>query len=213
MPTNDPNNPGILRRIGRGIGNRIGTQARGIRNALPGNDNFDWRQMLDVISEPFVPGNLYASQNAPGDRFIVNRGANNVRGFLNRFGGSDPGQPLPGDPNMPLPNYPGAAPAQISGMGPLAQYGYQDPNAVGPPEYLAGNGGMVSRQDPSRHGPGRASPSSGAGRMGGTTIATDGAAIAMARGMAGTGLGGGAGGGAGASSVGRDLLMRRYRQG
>jgi hypothetical protein len=124
--------------------------------------------------------------------FVRNQGWD-FNPFNNRQSRSEQGAPLPGWMQ------PGAA---ISEQDPyqLPTYpNYQDPNAVGPPQTLAGSAPMRGAPVPRL-----ASPTSGAGRMGGTTIATGLAAQNMARSFAPTGLG--------ASSWGRDQMMRQVRE-
>jgi hypothetical protein len=202
MPTQD-NRQGLLGGMFSGMRDRFRRERQGARNAIPGQPGHSWAQTADALSSPFIPGNLYASQNAEGDRWFWERAGNNVRDFLGNRG--QPDAPLPGDPSMPMPNYGQPGQGAPVGMGPLPNYG-PDQTHAGPPAPLAayGNGqGMFPMQQgtPGRQGQ--------AGRFG-TTIAQGPAAVAMARGFAPTGLG--SRGGGGASSYGRDQMMRRTRQ-
>lgn len=199
MPTQD-NSPGFLGGMWNRARGAINRRRQGISNAVPGREGFNWRQMLDVASEPFIPGDLYASQNAIGDRLPWERASNNIRGLL----GPGQGAPLPGDPSMPLPNYGQPTQAPV-GMGPLPNYGPNQQNA-GPPAPIAqyGNGqGMFPMQPMAQ--PGRQGQ---AGRFG-STMLTGQSAINFARSFAPTGLG--SRGAGGASSFGRDQLNRRGR--
>jgi hypothetical protein len=174
------------RRVGQYIGNTV----RGLQGAIPGSNRFDWRQAFDVVSNPWLPGNWYDSQTG--------RWQNPLTGTDTRFG---PGRPAP-HTGAPLANQP-ANPGPASGLPAFMDYG--DPNAVGPPEYLAGAAPSI----PQRNTGPRASPSSGAGRMGGQTIVTDNPntrtneAGDFARGFAPTAMQ--------SSTVGRDQLMSTRR--
>lgn len=168
------------------IGAAANRSVSGIRNAIPGTSGHSWQQTVDAATQGVLPLDFYNSQerrwNTPLEWFGL--------------GGNRAGQPLPEWLQ------PGAASAQPEG--------WAAPTLPG--TLPQGQGPLMSHQNqPSRWAPGRASPSSGAGRMGGQTIAEGQAAVDMARGFAGTGLGGGSGGG-GASSYGRDQLMRRNRE-
>ena len=44
---------------------------RGIRRSVPGTRDFNWRQAVDFISEPFVPGNYYNSDTGRLQAFSV----------------------------------------------------------------------------------------------------------------------------------------------
>jgi hypothetical protein len=178
---------GWLGDVGSAARNYGGRAVSGIRNAIPGTQNHDWRQTVDAATQGVLPLDFFNSQerrwNTPLEWFGL--------------GGNRAGAPLPDWLQ------PGAASTQPEG--------WAAPTLPG--TLPQGQGPLMSHQNqPSRFAPGRASPSSGAGRMGGQTIAEGDAAVSMARGFAGTGLGGGASGGGGASSVGRDQLMRRNRE-
>jgi hypothetical protein len=194
MPTQDTN-PGFLGGMWNNMRNRAGAavnrRRQGITNAVPGTQGFNWRQMLDVVSEPFLPGDIYASQNAAGDRWLPQRAVNNVRGLLG------PGEPPPqGDPNLMGPPVSLAGPDPTA-YGPPSSFAQPGPNEWGPPRSL-----MPTMAQPGRQGQ--------AGRFG-TTIAQGPAAVAFARGIGTANSGLGSRGGGGASSYGRDQLNRRGR--
>lgn len=121
MPTNRERKPGFWRGIGRGILDTI---------PKPG-DLHNWRQVLDVISEPWVPGNLYRSDlgGTVGENISERAGgvADRIRGLLP---GDDAGAPLPDwmQPGAPMPSAPGPADWAAG----LPNYN-QDQTFAGPP--------------------------------------------------------------------------------
>ncbi len=139
MPTK-PAKPreGFLGNAGRGVANSWrnfwNRQATGMRNATPGQSGFNWRQLADVVTEPFVPGNFYNSQGATGGNWqvpgtdTVQRGAGWLGSLFNRdrTPTRPPGGALPGwmQPGAPMP-------AQQPWNGVMLP-NYTDPNAVGP---------------------------------------------------------------------------------
>jgi hypothetical protein len=188
-PGTDGTKPGFWRGVGRGIYNTL---------PKPG-DWRNWRQFLDIVSEPFVPGNLYDSDIGGTVGQNIGERANNawdrVTGL---FGRDDPGAPIPEwmQPGAPMP-----APDPNGWLSGLPNYN-QDQTYAGPPSpemqpYGQGQGMFPMPSQP--RGP--VGP-----QRGNTTIAQGQGAVDWARGlvMANSGLN--------ASGGSFDELNRRARR-
>jgi hypothetical protein len=152
MPNERGNQPNWLSRTGQRLGNSArnfyNRQAQGARNATPGHQGWGW-QLADMLTEPFVQGNLYNSQAAPGERRFQVPGEGLVRGIGGMFGGREnpgytPGAGMGIMPNLQgwqpsggllgegsiniQPNIPGTLP---QGQGPLRSYGNPPPRNTG----------------------------------------------------------------------------------
>lgn len=128
MPDNLPMNPGvqaIMRARGlvdRGLSaaRNYGTrQLTGLRNAIPGTQNWDWRQTLDAATNTFIPGDWYNS--------ATGRWQNPLTGNPWGQGNAQPLQPG----QVPHANMPAADPTAGAGWAP-AQMPGQLPQGQGP---------------------------------------------------------------------------------
>lgn len=92
-------------------------QVQGARNATPGHQGWGW-QLADMLSEPFIGGNLYNSQAAPGERRFQFPGESAVRGIGSGIRGlfdrPNPGY-TPGAGMGIMPNPSGWNPSQPQG--------------------------------------------------------------------------------------------------
>lgn len=182
MPTEAPMTQGALAILRaraqqgmRGLGNYArnfaGRQVTGIRNAIPGTQNWQWQQTLDALTNTVLPGNWYNSETGQWQNPLTGR----------PFSWSQPNaRPLqPGQvPGLSAGAMPGPAFGDQTGAGAIpAVPNYTDPNAWGPPEYLAGAAPNVRRPPPT---------AVRGGRLRGSTIAEGRGAQDFVEGLRGT---------------------------